>query len=610
MKHLLKKAFLLLALVGGATSAWAAPATSWSDISIDLRSGQLGTSGSNLQKYLTIDGSTYNYTDAEPASYNALLKAANYNGGQHGYQNLTADIPVKAGIYKFTVGTCQYNNGAIVVKNSSNVAQTIYDEIGDSHTEFSALGTCDNSTVGSQQYHTSIWYKAEEDEIIKVFFDSYTPYFAIEQVNALPELRYAYTFVNDTEGASGTVPAAGSVLPGGSITLPVNKTLFKSGYTLTGWNDGSNTYATGASYTPTQNTTLTAVFTANTYELGENYNDVTIRWDFQTKNGCPTLALEGNTGFLVTQAEVNGSNIDVKLNIDATSGKFNNASNNDWAQVNAVTTFSFPAKDNAVVTTFSYNEPKNGDDKSSLDGNVYTSYSDNVATFSAAPTAGVSTLTVKGGSYYRYLEITYTTSCVSATIGDKGYTTFSSSYPLNLSGMTVSEGTVTAYSVLAAGVTASEVTPTVANGNVAANEGLILGGTAGATVTIPVAASGTAISGNLMVGCPAGATINSSTPDYSTIYVLVNTTQAEFQNVNNWIGASKTVTIPAGKAYLNTTVSDGARSLTISFDNLTGIDNVENGAVKSNLPTKRIVNGKLIIEKKGMMFNANGARLY
>ena len=195
---------------------------------------------------------------------------------------------------------------------------------------------------------------------------------------------------------------------------------------------------------------------------------------------------------------------------------------------------------------------------------------------------------------------------VSATIGDKGYTTFSSSHPLNLSGMSASEGTVTAYSVLSTGVTASVVTPTEATGNVAANEGLILGGTAGATVTIPIAASGDAISGNLMVGCPTGATISSSTPDYSTIYVLVNTTQAEFQNVNNWIGASKTVTIPAGKAYLNTTVSGGARSLTISFDNLTGIDNVENGEVENSLPAKRIVNGKLVIEKKGMMFNANG----
>ena len=382
---------------------------SWTPIDIDLRSGQLGTSGNNLQKYLTIDGETYNYADDEPAKYNALLSASSFNGNQHGYVGLTANIPVEAGIYKLTVGTCQYNNGALAIKNSSDVAQTIYDEDGQSHTSFSAGGTCDNSTVGSQLYHTSIWYQAENDETIKVVFDTYTPYFQFEKVDAVPELRYTYTFVNDTEGATGTVPASGSVADGESITIPVNQTLYKEGYTLTGWNDGTTTHAIGSTFTPTDNTTLTAVFTANTYSVDQSLAEITVRWDFQRKNGTPTVQWEGRTGdFLVTQTTVNGNTIDVKLGIDTNPGKFNNSSWNDWCQVNEGTTFTFPSKNGTTVSAFSMNEPKNGSDvKSTLDGNDYESYSSNVASYSTTNTSGTSTLIVKGGSYYRYIDVTY-----------------------------------------------------------------------------------------------------------------------------------------------------------------------------------------------------------
>ena len=381
---------------------------SFKDIAIDLRSGQLGTSGSNLQKYLTIDGETYNYADSEPESYNALLSASSYNGGQHGYVGLTADIPVKAGVYKLTVGTCQYNNGALAINNSSNIAQTIYDENGQTHTSLSALGTCDNSTVGSQLYNTSIWYQAENDETIKVVFDTYTPYFSFEKVDAVPDLVYVVTYVNDTEGTLGTVPTPKLVNAGESMTIPDNRTLYKEGYTLTGWNDGTTPHAIGSSFTPAGNTTLTAVFTANTYNVNQSLTDLTIRWDFQRMNGAPYVGWENRTGdFLIAQASVNGESIDVKLDINTNPGKFNNTSWTDWCQVIEGTTFTFPSKNGTTVAAFSMNEPKNGSDvKSTLDGNEYSSYSSNVATYSTTNTSGSSTLTVKGGDYYRYIDVT------------------------------------------------------------------------------------------------------------------------------------------------------------------------------------------------------------
>lgn len=73
-------------------------------------------------------------------------------------------------------------------------------------------------------------------------------------------------------------------------------------------------------------------------------------------------------------------------------------------------------------------------------------------------------------------------------------------------------------------------------------------------------------------------------------------------------------TVAKNKAYLHCNVDPTSalgRSLTISYgDKLTGIDQVENVEVKSSLPVKRIVNGNLVIEKNGVSVNAAGAKLY
>ena len=155
---------------------------------------------------------------------------------------------------------------------------------------------------------------------------------------------------------------------------------------------------------------------------------------------------------------------------------------------------------------------------------------------------------------------------VSATIGPKGYTTFSSSYALDFTNV---EG-ATAYYASAVGdgsVTLSQVT-----GTVEAGTGLVLKGTAGAVVSIPVAVSGdaiNAINGNKLVGCPTATTVNNS----DNLYVLVNTDDGvEFQPLNGTDYTS--VTIPAGKAYLN--AGGNTANLRVVFaGETTGIANIE-----------------------------------
>ncbi len=169
---------------------------------------------------------------------------------------------------------------------------------------------------------------------------------------------------------------------------------------------------------------------------------------------------------------------------------------------------------------------------------------------------------------------------VSTTIGTTGYSTFASSYALDIDNISGA----TAY--YASSVADGKVTLTKATGAIDAGEGLILKGSANAAVTIPVAASGNVITNNLLVGCPNGYEV--SKDSYS--YVLVNNNgTAEFQSL-----ATNGATIPAGKAYLDTDTNGNNARLSIVFeDESTGISTVENANVLGN----------------GAIYNLNGQRV-
>ena len=224
-------------------------------------------------------------------------------------------------------------------------------------------------------------------------------------VPAAPSL-FTITYAN-AEGATGIVPAAAEDIEGGSsITLPKNFTLYKDGYTLTGWNDGTDTYLPGASYTVTDDKTLTAVYTANTVSLAEHTSAVVLNFDFQQKNGAPSVQWQGagKTGVWVTQANVNGSTIDVKMDWDATSGKINNSSWTDWAQLNGGTQFVIPSEKGATVDIEGYN---NTDDETTVDGNIRASVSGNVSKYEVSSTTATVDVVMSGkASYYRYIKVT------------------------------------------------------------------------------------------------------------------------------------------------------------------------------------------------------------
>ena len=209
----------------------------------------------------------------------------------------------------------------------------------------------------------------------------------------------------------------------------------------------------------------------------------------------------------------------------------------------------------------------------------------------------------------KYCKYYVPVTSVSATIGTTGWTTFASEYPLDLSGMTASTGDVTAYYASAVG--GSSVTMTSTEAAIIGGEGIMLKGTPTATITIPVAATGAAIEGNKLVGRTTDLTVSSETENYANFYVLSNNGgKAEFQNLKNYIDAGNSVTINAGKAYLDATGASGARLNIVFDDEATGINAVDNSlqitgkyynlsGQRVMVPTRGlyIVNGKKIIIK-------------
>lgn len=166
---------------------------------------------------------------------------------------------------------------------------------------------------------------------------------------------------------------------------------------------------------------------------------------------------------------------------------------------------------------------------------------------------------------------------VTATVGANGYTTFASSYPLDLTDANRPAG-LKAYKATRDG---ANLTFTALNQTVPAGTGLLLlGETKGGNYDIPVAASGDAVSSNALVGVIA-PTAKQSDPSGNYYFVMKKAASESDALAFAPLSTSAAVTIPAGKAYVevpNSAFSGGANELTISFEedgDVTGISEMK-----------------------------------
>lgn len=502
-KNFLKKAFLLLALIGGASSAWASSvsdlktiATDYVFIADDITSnGTAGLSSNTLYDGNVIFAPTENsvatnkgnssieevnhlnslrikktqdrlafkvngactvtfYTQSHAERGLYVSKADNVSKDDDAFAKQPVSTPSwevsldAAGVYYLTSYSGDFYIAGFKIEYpktgqptiSANPASAEYSQ-GDVATALSVSATAAGSGALSYQ-----WYKNETNQSVLVdegaeeigsatnatYIPSTTTagttyYFCkvTEAGNAnVATSRMAKVVVKpsgfdvayslgDVTGTVGTLPADESAVT--SVTIPVNKTLYKNGYTLTAWNDGSADHAIGEVVEITANTTFTPVFTANGASSYLGHNLSTVTWGFQTSNGDPTWELEGlgveTKGYYVAQTSVGGSNIDLLMIMDATNGKINNKSNDTWAQMNDNTVLTIPVVVGAEVAVKVYSE---GTTPLSFGGNNGT-YDSGVYSYTATADGDLD-ITIADQGYVQYVEVSYPSESAVLTV--------------------------------------------------------------------------------------------------------------------------------------------------------------------------------------------------
>ena len=558
----------------------------WHDFEIELRGEGLLTAdevstNANVSFGIAVDG-LGNVTRVATDAPTAVAVIYGKAGNDHGLQNFSCVVPVEGDV-EITTSTCSWG-GTVTVKDGGDATvSTFTTQKGEGGSGCYVGGKSSSANIISVKYLGTA-------TTLTISGGGYIGYFAMKAVSASAA---------DVSFSLGGAVCEGTALPAGgtyaiddSYIIPTNHTLYKEGYTLTGWTDGVNTYAVGSSTTLTGDLALTPVFTLNSATLDDRTTATTVRWEFRKNQGVPLVAWEGNSGFLVGQANVNGTNIDVKMTIDATSGKFNN-SNGDWAQVNATTYFTMPICKNAsfVTSTMSASEKGTFD---GVEGGTNNGYNLEY-TYTGEGTSMV--VGLGAASWYKYIDVTYPipTAAVS-TKADRNYATYVTTSKLDFAS---AEG-VTAY--IATGLNGAQDAVVLSPVDIvpAGTPIIVKTETQGATVNVPVTtADASDVSGNKLVAGD-GTTAWNGTDGYKYYFLK----QDQFHEATSG-------TLQSGKAYLKVAASTGAPALSIDFGatniSTTNFTNdTNNSGEYFNLagqrvaqPTKGlyIVNGKKVIVK-------------
>lgn len=172
---------------------------------------------------------------------------------------------------------------------------------------------------------------------------------------------------NAGDYASGTSPEATWVEEGDWFKIPRNTTLYYEGNTLAHWEDSKrDVYQIGERYpAKASNLRMFPVFEPNKFSLLHLNREATATWNFTQDDDAPTINYQKTSGFLVTQLKMTAAEmeetawIDVKIDLDATNGKFDNTTDRtERIQINEGSVIAFTATPNckAVLQTTESNK--------------------------------------------------------------------------------------------------------------------------------------------------------------------------------------------------------------------------------------------------------------
>ena len=325
---------------------------------------------------------------ADDAAAEAAISGTHHKD-VHGLCYFKAAVKVD-GPVKITMGGCNWG-GTVKVTNAAG------EEVVKSFT--TSIGACWNSSKPDQAI-VEVYY-AGEATTLTVEGGAYVPYFAVTAVDEedIPK-NYNITFSLGDSGFEGQLPADDKIEQGTEYTIPGNFQMYKEGYSLR-WTDGKNTYAPGQTIKPEGDLALTAVAQANKVSLADRTEAVTVRFDFQQKNGAPVVGYQNQTGVWVAQATVNGETIDVKADFDTNNGgKFANGNWQDWAQLNGGTKFTVPSCKGAIVSMEAYSTITT----TTIDGQKDYAQG-TVISYTIGGNAETVDVVIGDGSYYRYIQV-------------------------------------------------------------------------------------------------------------------------------------------------------------------------------------------------------------
>lgn len=336
--------------------------------------------------YITVaeDGTIGTTEDASKAAATIIGKVHSY-----GSSNFTASVPVQ-GCVKITYATHDYGND-IVVTNSEG-------------TEVAKFNTQGAKWMSNHDNVVVAYYRTNAPTTLHFSNASYNPYFAVEAIDEadLPPLveTATLTFALGNQAAEGVVPNPITVVKGETVHFPANYTLYVEGKTMKYWMDADgNALQDGAL---NADMTVYPYFEANTANLADRTEPVTVTYNLSGYNDYPKYKFEGNNGIMVTQATVNGESIDVKVDVNATSGKFSH-NGNGWHQVNAGTKVTVPSCKGAVVSVGTYNDATGT--SMTFAGNSGTS-ENNVVSYTATANDATCEIAQVSNNYWNNLTVT------------------------------------------------------------------------------------------------------------------------------------------------------------------------------------------------------------
>ena len=387
-KHLLRLSTLCLLAILGITQK--AQAAEFKDFAVQLSDDKVfDTSTNQFGVKVAADG-TYSATAFDDATATFTVNSARWNDKQHGWVNcvftVKVDGPVKVGL-----GNCQFGSQD----------GTIKDAAGNTTALTVGKANCWNSNNITETTSYTI-YKGTEATTLTITYNGYCPYISVEKVDPSQLVSDATVSFAAGEAIGAMVPASIKGEVGSKITLSKNFTMYVEGKTLTGWSDGTNSYAPGTEYTvPANDIELTPVFTANEVSLADRTEPVTLKWNFRRDAGAPTVAYQNATGIWVAQATIGDKVIDVKADFDTNNGgKFANGNWTDWAQLNGGTKWTIPSCKGATVSMEAYSDITT----TTIDGQSDYTQGKTIS-YEIAGAAESVDVVIGDGSYYRYIQV-------------------------------------------------------------------------------------------------------------------------------------------------------------------------------------------------------------